>query len=598
MPFMDRRRPSIQLGLLKATAVAAGIDLQTLHANLDLAAMVGDDLYDRLAEHRGRMVGDWLFSLEAFGDAAPDPDSTFPIEFEHDLGYLAADLVEIRREIIPAYLDSIVEDHPWDETKIVGFTSTFQQNTASFALARRLKARWPDLVTIFGGANFDGEMGLEWVRTVDCIDYAVIGEGDHAFPALLDALRNGSDPRAVPGVVHRGHAAVFATPPAPLLRSLDELPDPDYDEYFERAERLGLMTANQRRSTWIPFESSRGCWWGEKHHCTFCGLNGTSMAFRAKSADRVVDELARQAQRYGSFHFEAVDNILDLDYLDNLLPVLHDTRTDYEIFYELKANLTRAQVRALADAGVGRIQPGIESLSSHVLQLMRKGVRAAQNVNVLRWASYYGIAVEWNVIWGFPGETQADYTEQAEVMLHLLHLQPPSGAGRIWLERFSPLFTESAAFGVRGTPERSYRFVYPGDVDLDRAAYFFEHEADDELPPTAYEPLIKALSGWSGLWHDGVGPVLRSRSSPGYLQIYDTRDADKVGTYTFRGELADIYAACMDRPRSAAAVVQELELRRTVGSVESIFAEFQQRGLMFRDGDWTLSLAIPAVRGR
>ena len=44
---------------------------------------------------------------------------------------------------------------------------------------------------------------------------------------------------------------------------------------------------------------------------------------------------------------------------------------------------------------------------------MRKGVRAAQNVNLLRWAEVYGISVEWNVLWGFPGEREADYVEQA-----------------------------------------------------------------------------------------------------------------------------------------------------------------------------------------
>ena len=37
----------------------------------------------------------------------------------------------------------------------------------------------------------------------------------------------------------------------------------------------------------IPLETSRGCWWGMKHHCIFCGLNGKQMAFQDKSPDRV-----------------------------------------------------------------------------------------------------------------------------------------------------------------------------------------------------------------------------------------------------------------------------------------------------------------------
>ena len=130
-------------------------------------------------------------------------------------------------------------------------------------------------------------------------------------------------------------------------------------------------------------------------------------AFPIQVAPRVLDEFAQQARRYRSFHFEAVDNVLDIAYLKDLFPVLAATEAGYEIFYEVKANLSREQLRLMAKAGVTHIQPGIESLSSNVLRLMRKGVRAVQNVNLLRWSQYYGIRVSWNLIWGFPGETAA-----------------------------------------------------------------------------------------------------------------------------------------------------------------------------------------------
>src|SRR5262249_61544426 len=96
-------------------------------------------------------------------------------------------------------------------------------------------------------------------------------------------------------------------PPPPPRAALDALPAPDYAEYFDRAASLELPTD----SVWIPFESARGCWWGARHHCTFCGLNGTTMRFRAKSPQRVLDELTTQARRYRNFRFEAADNILD-----------------------------------------------------------------------------------------------------------------------------------------------------------------------------------------------------------------------------------------------------------------------------------------------
>ena len=606
MPFMDADQPSIQLGLLTAIVSGHGYPVDALHANLDLAARIGPDVYRALAAHRGRMVGDWLFSVEAFGDLAPDPDGRLLDDFVDDTSFLGDTpaesreaLLRIRREEIPAYLDGLVEACDWDKVRVVGFTSTFQQTAASFALARRLKSRHPGLVTVFGGANFDGEMGLEFARAVDCVDLVVVGEGDLALPRLLDALAGGEDPGTVAGVAYRRGDTVAAVPPGPPLRRLDDLPVPDYSEYFERAEQLDLLPRVGQRRVSIPFESARGCWWGAKHHCTFCGLNGATMQFRAKSPRRVLAELAEQARRCRSFLFEAVDNILDMAYLRELFPELIANGSDYELFYEVKANLTREQLKLMALAGVTRIQPGLESLSSPVLALMRKGVRAAQNVNVLRWAQYYNIHVDWNLIWGFPGETAEEYAAQAALVPALVHLRPPAGAGRVWMERFSPLYSDPAAFPVRRrVPERSYGYVYPPEVDLERVAYFFEYEFDGALPDAAYDDLRTAVDRWRAAWDAGSPPVLRYWSSPGFLQIYDGRHEGAEGTYTFEGPLAAIYLACVDRPRTAAAVRAKLELNLTTEVVRGVCEEFGRRGLMFLDGDLALSLALPSVPGR
>jgi ribosomal peptide maturation radical SAM protein 1 len=606
MPFMSLDRPSIQLGLLKAIGEQHGFAVRTLHANLDFAARIGADYYRALAETRGPLVGDWLFSVAAFGAEAPDPAGRMLDECAGELSYLTGSwpgerdrLLRTRDDDVPAFLDSLVESYPWHDVQVAGFSCTFQQNTASFALARRLKRQYPQLVTVFGGASFDGEMGTELARSIDCIDFAVSGEADASFPGLLRALATGDDPATVPGLCRRVDGRLIAAAPEPAGDGLDDLPVPDYGEYFERAERLNLLQRGARHQVWIPFESARGCWWGAKHHCTFCGLNGTAMRFRAKSPHRVLEELAELARRHRSFRFEAVDNILDPRYLKELFPAIADSASDYQIFYEAKANLTRAQLRSLAHGGVTHLQPGLESLSSHVLRLMDKGVRAAQNVNLLRWARYYGIDVAWSVLWGFPGETAEDYAEQATAVPHLVHLQPPEGSGKIRLERFSPLHAEPERFGIlRREPDRSYRYVYPERVDLDRVAYFFDYVINGALPESSYDPLRQALAGWTDAWGSEPQPTLTYRAAPGFLQIYDTRHPGRGGTYTFEGTLAEIYLACADRPTTATAVRDRLRRRTPAGFVEEALAEFQRRGLLFRDETLAVALALPAVAGR
>src|SRR5262249_48286245 len=139
----------------------------------------------------------------------------------------------------------------------------------------------------------------------------------------------------------------------------------------------------------LAFEASRGCWWGQKKHCTFCGLNRETMTFRVKSAERVLGTMRRLSSRYTFRHLQAADNILAMSYWKTLLPRLAEERLSsagkpVSIFFEVKPNLSRAQVKAMADAGVAHVQPGIESLSTHLLELMAKGVTGLQNVYLLK----------------------------------------------------------------------------------------------------------------------------------------------------------------------------------------------------------------------
>src|SRR5262249_46960118 len=112
MPFVVATRPSLQLGLLQAIAAEQGFPVTALHLNLDFARQIGAELYDALCQHRGRLIGDWLFAAQAFGGRAPDSDGKFLEAFGPEMtGWLAqlsqpADRLRTLREVdIPRYLD-------------------------------------------------------------------------------------------------------------------------------------------------------------------------------------------------------------------------------------------------------------------------------------------------------------------------------------------------------------------------------------------------------------------------------------------------------------------------------------------------------------
>ena len=133
-------------------------------------------------------------------------------------------------------------------------------------------------------------------------------------------LRTG-EARSLPGLV--GKDAAHEVSFAPVVEELDNLPIPDYSDYFEQ---LAVSPIEAEISPSVLIETSRGCWWGAKHHCTFCGLNGDTMGFRSKSPRRVIDELVYLRQRYGVTKVDSVDNILDLRYTTEVFPELKRTQ--------------------------------------------------------------------------------------------------------------------------------------------------------------------------------------------------------------------------------------------------------------------------------
>jgi ribosomal peptide maturation radical SAM protein 1 len=601
MPFAMADRPSIQCGLLKSELVRAGCEVDVFYLNLELAAELGAGFYHEVAHLRtDLLLGEWLFSVAAFGPRANEEEyrSTCPdvagVCRRLDIDF--AELCRLRTEALPAWVAGWCERTDWSRYAAVGFTSTFEQNAPSFALARAIKARYPEVKTLFGGANFDGTMGREYVRALPFIDYAVTGEADHVLPQLIERIAQGRCAAGLPGVLARHGGEVPEAVPGPLVRDLDALPVPDYDEYFATLFRLGHEKVLGTQAPLLLVETARGCWWGEKQHCTFCGLNNNGMKFRSKSPELALEQFDRLSTRYQIVNFEAVDNIMDYQYLEKLCGPLSEGHFDYRIFYEVKANLSPAQLRVMSRAGINAIQPGIESLSSHILSLMRKGITMLRNVRLLKWAYYYGMRVGWNILTGFPGETQEDYDEQVRLAPLLRHLPPPADAGRIWMERFSPYFFDRSFPVSNLRPLPVYRLIYPEEVRLDEIAYFFQYEMGSTLPEECYRPLRQQVLDWKAAWEKRPRPSLVYQRAPEWLQIVDQRGATR-SAHAFHGVEAAIYEHCGETERTVESLqkhlVQSLGKEPPAEQVREALANFCDLGLMLEEKGRFLSLALP-----
>lgn len=599
MPFGYAKYPSIQLGTLSALLKSRGIGVRSHNLNVFFAHRIGVPLYELICEKRA-LFGEWLFSHLLFRDSPKHADypRTFKPVFEElarqsgqPIGYFE----ELASRAAPQFLTWALTAIDWGQYRIVGFTSTFDQNVASLTLAKLIKDLYPEVRIVFGGANFDGEMGLEHLRAWPWIDFVVVGEGEPVFPALVERILAGGEGEYPPGVAYRREGQVRFTPNLQLFTEFDRMAPPDYDDYFRDLEEVGAGPSRGLDRI-LLYEGSRGCWWGEKHHCTFCGLNAQSMKFRAKSPEQVARELDYLSSRYDATRFRLVDNIIDMKYVDHLFGRFAAERLDLDVFIETKSNLTRRQIQTLAQGGVKCMQPGIESLSQAQLHEMDKGVSPMQNLQCLKWSQYYRIDVSWNILLGFPGETDEDYQRQIKLIPALFHLQPPESVGRFWLERFSPYFTRPQQYGIRITgPGLAYEYVYdPRKVDLNKIAYDFEYEIESRVSPHLYEELVGLVHEWRRRYASDNRPFLYYAKAPSYVTVFEGRTPDQPVRERYDGAAAFALDACNEAPRSLEQLRSALQAQGgDAAGLETALARLVERRILYEEKGKYLTLALP-----
>ena len=613
MPFGVLYSPSLALGNLQARLQAAGIAAECRHFTVDYAARIGVEAYNRIAggfPNTTSLLGEWIFSHALHPRSAAQQETYLQEVFgaddplndgEHD-----ATAARVQRELRIKTLEQILRlaseasefiDYAAREIlardpQVVGLTSVFEQNLASIALAQRLRSLMPSLTIVMGGANCESDMGRELALRYPFIDVVISGEADRVIVPLVAGLARGvgwqANDELQPFVDAAASEGSFLQ--AHMVPNWEDQPRPDFDPYFEDLARF--PTVASKVSVQIPMESSRGCWWGAKHHCTFCGLNGATMAFRSKDSSTVVADVRAYMAKYPRLKICFVDNIMDRDYFTSVLPELAQHAAGAELFYEIKSNVTRADVQALRDAGVRHIQPGIESLSDPVLRLMKKGVTTVQNLQLLKWCMEFGIRVDWNILWGFPGEQPADYEAMARILPWLCHLEPPARGSRIRLDRHSPNFRLAGEFGFRRVrPFPSYGKVYddlPKEA-VANLAYFFEADHDLDRDIDVYTNALRnEIDAWRQAHRSSTLFYVENERA---MVVLDSRPhLQERQCYTL-SELASTLVRLCDAGVSEGALAE----RVPDVSPDRVHAELESlcdKGLVWTDGRRYLSLAV------
>ena len=506
MPYYRLTYPALGASILQSCLRDIGISARVAYLGHEYAPLIGIQLYEKLLNSSETLMqGEWTFVEAAFG-------SDFILQREVEVGrpypWSNSDIM-CASIIANKWLSEVAEKIATNPPRIIVCSSMFQQNLASLAVLKAVKLKCPNITTIMGGPNTEGLLGLGLLRRAPWLDYVCTGEGEITLPALCKEILQDKNltnyPLGVYGQKDVKNTAGLSNMKIPRasLSNINVSPFPCFDDFFKAISECPINI-----EPGILLESSRGCWWGERSHCTFCGLNGDGMSYRVREPLAMVSIVRSAVRRYGVKKIKFVDNIISKSYFKDFLPLIEEDKL--VLFYETKADFGERGAKQFFDSGVRFIQPGIESLSNPVLKLMRKGTSAALNIECLRLCREYGIRPAWSILCSFPGEREEWYLEVLELLPKLFHFRPPSGFIPIRFDRFSPYHNNPKDWNLDLEPYEAYSHIYPPYLEQhDDIAYFFKQKGRDELTDTVasrwssvHVECNQVILEWRKYWHE------------------------------------------------------------------------------------------------
>ena len=573
-PWPLFNRPSIQLGTLKAfiSNKIPEVGVDTHHLYLKIAASLGYPIYEEISQSTWLaepLYGALLYPQHSESIANFWKRRASRTRHCRELGF--GRICEILRRAS----QQIISSQDWSKYDLIGFSICFSQLTSALYFIAQIHESAPDVPIVVGGSSCAGDLGGT-LLSFPQISYVIQGEGE--LP-LLDLVEDTAE------VSHRMSDVRQVT-------DLDELPPPDYDDYFKTLEALGPGKGFLPR---IPVEMSRGCWW---NRCAFCNLNLQWRGYRSKSKDKILSELKYLSKKYQVLGFSFMDNLLPQKDLKVLFDHISSMDKDLELFAEIRAATPRGVLSSMGKAGMREVQVGIEALSTALLKKINKGTTAMDNVEIMKHCERPGFPrLTGNLIMEFPGSDSVDVQETLTALDFVFPFRPLK-AIPFWLGYGSPVWTNPRHYGlVKVFNHPNYRHVFPQSVLKNLITMIQGYHGQVREQRRLWRPVKRKVNEWAKRYrelHEGTNPepILSYRDGGEFLIIRERRTSDYSMTHKLKGTSRRIYLFCETQRH-----IEEILARFpsfAADQIEGFLRMMVDNRLMFQEEKRFLSLAVPA----
>ena len=583
-PWPLFNRPSIQLGSLKAflSERLPEVKVDALHLYLLVAAALGYPLYEEISQ--STWLAEPLYGALLYPDRSELIEKAWTKRASRTRYCKGWGFKKIHERLQAISLE-ILERHDWFQYRLIGFSACFSQLTSTLYFIRSIREMAPEVPVVVGGSSCAGDLGKALLNTFPDITYAIEGEGELPLLKLIQQIEN-SD---LPNIQESGDSRF--RDPEQILR-MDELPTPNYDDYFQTLKGLGPSKKFHAR---IPVEMSRGCWW---NRCAFCNLNLQWKGYRSKSSDKMISEMISLSERYEVLGFSFMDNLLPQKNLDGFFRRITEFNRDFELFAEIRATTPSTTLEAMGQAGMREIQVGIEALSTTLLKKINKGTTAMDNIEIMKNCERPGFpALTGNLIMEFPGSDEKDVDETLRV-LDFVRPFHPLKAIPFWLGYGSPVWSNQRYYGIkRSFNHPFYRSIFPQRTYQSLLTMIQGYHGGVMHQKKLWKPVKAKVSKWAkeyAVLHQvpRSGPILSYMDGGDFMIIRERRPGDHPMTHKLTGASRKIYLFC-ETQRSIQEVTQHFP-SIAADKIESFLRMMVEKRLMFQEGGRYLSLAVPA----
>ena len=336
------------------------------------------------------------------------------------LAYIAAVLEEngYKVEILDMYaqhttLNELRNILKVGQPEIVGITCLTPFVSTVLKIARIAKGAINAKVVV-GGAHATALP--EEMLEEDCIDYAVLGEGEYTmFELTRHVLEGEKRLKEIKGIAYLNDGKFNRTENRNYVENLDELPVParrllPHDKYN------ATQYAGKRITSVI---TSRGC----PYSCMFCDYRFLmGPRFRRRSPENVIDEIEECINDYDVDYINFRDSTFTFDekWITDFCKMIKERKMDIAWDCNGRVNLvTKKMLREMKEAGCSLISYGIESGDQNILDFANKRIKVKQSIDAVRETKEVCIEVLSYFIIGLPGENWESIKKTVKLAIKL-----------------------------------------------------------------------------------------------------------------------------------------------------------------------------------